>query len=484
MKNDERLSGALQENILTLLCFDDHHCKLIRAAVSPQLFESSVFREVAGSAIDFIDQFGEAIKDHLPDHLENILNGEDTRKAATYKKLLDNLFLARDSVNGEYVLSQLHKFVRQQKLKDAVIKAVEALEDGNIDQAEVDLQQGLNSQSLSFEAGLNLGSAEDVLSILDEPEEEGFDLGIPTLDNNGIIPRRKELMMFMAPRGRGKSWWITHLAKQAMLQRWSVVIITLEMSEKRYAGRMLQSFFSISRREANVKVTRLIQSKDGSLENLIQEQMERMTMKDPNIRQTLASKAKREFRRRRPIRIKQFPTGELTIAGVNAYLDSLERFEKISPDLICVDYPDLMKVDTKNLRVDLGNIIVGLRGLAIKRNAAMAVVSQGNRESEKATLVTGDMAAEDISKLATSDVVITYSQTPAEKSLGLARLFVEKARNEDSKMQILISQAYSIGQFCLDSAPIKSDYWEMMEDRSERDKDRPRGGHRRRRDEE
>ena len=469
MKNDERLSGALQENILTLLCFDDVNCKLVRAAVSPQLFESSVFREVAGHAIDFIDQYGEAIKDHLPDHLEGILNGDDQRKASTYKRLVDNLFQARESINGEYILTQLHKFVRQQKLKDAVIKAVEALEDGNIDQAEVDLQQGLNQQALSFEGGLNLGSAEDVLSILDEPEEEGFDLGIPVLDSNGIIPRRKELNMFMAPRGRGKSWWITHLAKQAMLQRWSVVIITLEMSEKRYAGRMLQSFFSIARRDASVKVTRLLHDNQGNLQDLLQEQIERMTMKDPDIRQKLASRAKREFRRRPPIRIKQFPTGELTVAGVNAYLDGLERFDKFTPDLICIDYPDLMKVNPNNLRVDIGNIIVGLRGIAVARNASMAVVTQGNRESESATLVTGNMAAEDISKIATSDVVITYSQTPAEKQLNLARLFVEKARNEESKMQILITQAYAIGQFCLDSAPIKSNYWEFMEDKSERE---------------
>jgi len=66
-------------------------------------------------------------------------------------------------------------------------------------------------------------------------------------------------------------------------------------------------------------------------------------------------------------------------------------------------------------------------------------------------------------------VVLTYSQTPAEKSLNLARLFVEKARNEESKMQVLITQAYGVGQFCLDSAPIHSDYWDFMETRTERE---------------
>lgn len=468
MKQEERLSGALQENILSLLCFDDKNCKIVRAAVTPQLFESSVFREVVGHAIDFIDNYGEAIKDHLPDHLEGILKGDDARKAETYRRLIENLYLSRDSVNGDYVISQLHKFVRLQSFKSALLKAVEAAEDGRIDQAELEMQKGMANQAVAFEPGLSLSSAEAVGSILDNPEEEGFDIGIEELDRNGIIPRRKELHMLIAPRGKGKSWWITHCAKQALLQRWSVVIITLEMSEKRYAARMLQTFFSISRRQAEVTVTRLQVDKENNLNGMIRERIERMTMQDDDIRSVLMAKAKREFRRRPPFIIKEFPTSGLNLAGLKAYLDGLERFQKFTPDLICVDYPDLMETDSKNLRIDLGKLVAGLRGLAVERNAAMVVVSQGNRESETATTVTASMAAEDISKLATADIVLTYSQTPAEKALGLARLLVDKARNEDSKMSVLITQAYSIGQFCLDSVRLKSDYWDMMEEQEEK----------------
>jgi hypothetical protein len=87
------------------------------------------------------------------------------------------------------------------------------------------------------------------------------------------------------------------------------------------------------------------------------------------------------------------------------------------------------------------------------------------------------MIAEDISKLATADVLLTLSQTAAEYALGLARLFVEKVRNEEGKMTALITQAYAIGQFCLDSVRLASEYWEMMKERGERN------GRRRRREE-
>jgi replicative DNA helicase len=478
MNQDERLSGALQQNILTLICFDDRNCKIVRAAITPQLFESSVFREIAGHAIDFIDQYGVTIGEHLPDHLEDVLNGDDKRKATSYKRLVDDLFASRDSINSDYIVGQLHKFVRLQNLKSSLIRAVEAMEDGRIDAAEVEMQKGLNTQSVAFEAGLSLSNADDVASLMDDPEEEGFDLGIDELDRNGIKPRRKELMLFLAPRGRGKSWFITYATKQALLQRWSAVIVTLEMSEKRYAGRLLQSFFSISRRESQVRVTRLIQGRDGNLEDVVQEQITRMTLQDDNIKAKLISRAKREFQRRPKFRIKQFPSGTLTIAGLKAYLDGLERFEKFTPDLICIDYPDLMEIDNKNLRLELGKLIVDLRGIAVARNTAVIAVSQGNRDSETATTVTGAMAAEDISKLATADVVLTYSQTLPEKALGLARILVDKARNEEDKFSILITQAYSIGQFCLDSLRLGGKYWDFMKSRG----DGPDNGRRRLKD--
>ena len=481
MSDEQRLSGALQENILTLLCFDDKHCKLVRAAVTtPKLFESSIFREIAGIAIDFIDQYGEAVKDHLPDHLEGILKGDDTRKAASYSKLVTSLFDNREVVNAEYVMQELHKFVRLQNLKSAFVLAAEALEDGRIDQAEVELQKGLNTQVVSFEAGLNFSDRETMIGLLDDLEEPGFNIGIPDFDKRGIIPRRKELLVLIAPRGKGKSWFCTHVAKWALLQRWSVVVITLEMSQKRYAARFLQSFFSISKRDATIKVAEFVHTRDGELTDIIHREIERATLQDENIRDLLAEKIKREFRKRPPLVIKQFPTGGMTIDQLEAYLDGLERFEGITPDLLIIDYPHLMKHRSDNKRAELGQIMEQIRGIGVKRNCATVAVSQGNRESESATVVTGAMAAEDISVLATADVLFTYSQTPAEKKLGLARLTAEKARNDADKFAVLMSQAYGIGQFCLDSTLLRGDYWEVME--SKGDGDQPRQNRRKTRD--
>lgn len=471
IKDDERLSGAMQENVLTLLCFDSERSKLVRHAVQPNIFESAVYKEIATQAINFLDQYGTSIGEHLPDTLEHILQGTDARKARSYKSALEGLFHMKDQLHGEYVLQQLNKFVRQQTMKSSIVRAVELIEDGKVDDAEVTLQEGLSKQIVSFDGGTQLSDTSKSLKFLDNRDHNGFFLGIEELDRADCMARRKELLLFLAPRGRGKSWFMTHVAKMGAIQRACVVIFTLEMSEEAYSERLVQAMFSISKRDNVVNIPILSKDGDGVLTHIDHEELQRHALTDPDIKPYLASRIRREFKRKPPLIVKEFPTGTLTISMMKAYLDGLERFQKIKPDIIIVDYPDLMDIDSKNLRVDTGKVYAALRGIAVDRQCAMVVASQGNRESETARTVTGSMAAEDISKIAISDTVLTYSQTPGEKRMGLARLLVEKNRRDADKFQVLIGQSYQMGQFHLDSVRMGGDYWEMVEPRGRGEED-------------
>lgn len=461
MKED-LLSGALQENILTLLVFDDEFCPIVRNTISANLFESAVFRDIAAHAIDYYDKFNEAIKEHLADELEVVLAGGDKRKSASYRRVLDNLFMAKDGMNREYVISKLHSFVRQQTLKSAIVKAVEAVEDGNVDQAEIELNKGLKSQMVSFELGTSFSDPRQSLQFFDHVTD-GIQTGIVQLDNRDICPRRQELYMFVAPAKKGKTWAMMQLGKWALLARKRVLHITLEMSEQRVSMRYIQSFFSISKREAKIRYPRFTLDEDGRFSNISIEEIVRPTLKDEGIRAHLASRLEREFRKRPPLIIKQFATGSLTIPMLNAYLDGLERFHKFVPDVLIIDYPKLMKLNAQNLRIELGSVTEQLRGIAVERNLALVTAAQGNRDSASAMIVTDTMIGEDYSQVATADNVITYTQTPQEKKLGLARLYVSNGRNDEDKFVVLISQSYATGQFCLDSAMMSERYDDVLE---------------------
>ena len=448
---------------MTLLCFDDKYCTIVRNSITPNLFESSVFREIATHAIDFIDQFKEAIKDHLPDSLEHILQGDDKRKASSYSRVLDNLYLAKDGVNGEYVVSKIHQFVRQQNFKGALVKAVEAIEAGQIDQAEVEMQKGLNSQVMAFEMGSLLSDPTQSLQFFDE-QDYGIHTGIKELDRHDICPRPQELFLFIAPPKKGKSWALIHAGKNALLQRKKVLHITLEMSERRCNQRYMQSIFAIAKRHAEVNTPIFTYGEDGKMVSIDHEVVIRPTLADPKMRIDLSKRVVDMLAKKSPLIVKQFPTGSLTINQLKAYLDGLERFHKFIPDMLIIDYPDLMAIDSANLRLDTGKIYKDLRGLAIERNLALVTASQGSKDAAKARLVTGEMVSEDYSKIATADNVVTYTQTKEEKILGIARLFVAAGRNDEDKFEVLISQAYPTGQFCLDSTMMKSNYWDQIDE--------------------
>lgn len=457
----ENLSGALQENVLTLLCFDDDAAKMIRGVVKVSHFESVFFREIASVAISFLDTFGKAIKEHLSDELDHLINGEDTKKAKVYKEVLADLYASKDTVNKEYVVSQLDRFLRQQNLKIGLLDAVRALQEGDLEVAEASVSKALETRVQTFNPGLLLWEKSDALKFYDFLDEPSIPMGIAKLDARGLGPRRKELCMMIAPPKKGKSWWLIQCGKSSVLHRMKVLHVTLEMSENLVSQRYIQAFFSVAKSEGKVRLPYFVKDESGGFMAIEYIDTTRVSLLDPSSRKYVGTKLA-SMKRRLPLVIKEFPTGGLTIQALKSYLAMLEQMHKFVPDVIVMDYADLMQVGGENTRVEIGNIYKDLRGIAVSHNLAMITASQGNRMSSSARLITEDMVAEDWSKIATCDTVFTYNQTMEEKKRGLARMFVSNARSEHDKITVLMTQQYQLGQFCLDSVDMVDNYWESV----------------------
>ena len=162
--------------------------------------------------------------------------------------------------------------------------------------------------------------------------------------------------------------------------------------------------------------------------------------------------------------IKEFPTNSLTVDGLRAYLESLKLMQGFVPDIILVDYADLLHKSRENLRLELQGIYEELRRLAVEENVAVATATQANRQAESARHVSLEHLAEDYAKAAISDKIVTFSQTQQEYMLGLARLFVAKCRSERQNFSVVISQNYAIGQFILQAAEFQAmDYWALVD---------------------
>jgi replicative DNA helicase len=457
------LGSVLQENILTLLAFNDQHCIIIRNTIDIALY-GGPYKTIAARCYDYVDKYRKAPQGHLPDILDDKLRSANKREAALYEDVLVALHEASEQVNVAYVMAQLETFVKRQSLRSIAIDLTKALQrdtDESLEQADTLIHQARVDGLKLFDPGLRLSDAR-VLDFLDI-QNEAFPTGIPALDKRGFGPTRKELWLFIANTKGGKTWALMHLAKVAAMHRLRVCHITLELSEDRAAQRYVQSFFAVSKRKENFKATRFEHDTLGRIIGLEQCPINAsMSLADANVRGKLLKRLTKGRRMMQNIMVKEFPTGALTVHQLKAYLDNLEAVERFTPDLLIVDYPDLMKLDKDNLRMSLDELYKDIRGIAVERNIAVAVVSQSHRAAAKAKLVGAENVAEAYSKIAHADTVITMSQTKHEAQYGLARLHVAAGRNDADKITVVISQSYGTGQFMVDSTLMKGNYFGLL----------------------
>jgi replicative DNA helicase len=445
---------SLQDNILTIVVFSDENAKIVLDNVEVNNFDTLYYKKIYMLCKAYYTQYNTTPKQHILDLLEKYLNGSDS---GTYKNIISRIF-ANYPLNEAFVLDQLDLFLREQTLKFSAKKALELVQSGNLDKAEEVLVDLKKKRVSLFEPGVCLWESDKLFTHMDI-EEDIIMTGIKELDELEHVPTKNELYTFMAAPGKGKSWFLVHLARFALLQRKKVLHISLELSEKRLIGRYLQCMFALSTDSNKIDrfVTEIKCDAFGGVSGLDFREIlaDIPSLKDPNIQEVVTQELGELYNTN--LILKEFPTGSLTVNGLRAYLDNLENFYNFSPDILLLDYLDLMSIDIDKLRLDLGRTAVELRGLAQEKNVAMVTVAQCNRAGEGVKLLTRKNLGEDYSKVKTTDVLVTYNQSPEEKNRNIARLYVDKGRNNRDGDCILISQNYSIGQFAMQSLKLTND---------------------------
>lgn len=459
----ELLNSTLQENVITLLAHNDEQGKVVASLVDPQLFEGE-YRVIAARLLTYWKQFQQAPKVHTADLFADILEDPGNRKSQTYRRILTNMLALSEGVNTAYVVDQVRLQHRTIKLKAAIIQGAELLhakEHHAIEEVESIWNEVLRGREIDFDPGIRLSEFDRVLDYLARQFSE-FRCGIQVLDDHNIVPYRGGVMLLLGAAGRGKSWGLIHLGKHALLQRKKIVHVTLEMSSEEVLQRYYQSLFAAPKRDAEIQLTRILRSKNevkGFEEFDIRPEF---AFDSPHIRDELETRISWQGNRFENMIVKRFPPRSLSPDMLRGYLDNLEVTEKFIPDMVILDYLGIMKTDAKNHRISLGRVAEDFRAICVERHVAGVTAHQISKAGAEALQSQSTHVAEDWSLIATHDQVITYSSTDQEHKYGLARLFVAKARSEEDKFGALITQNYQTGQFCLDSAFLSSDYFDIL----------------------
>lgn len=455
------------ENVVTLLAYDDKRGRLISQLVGPEIFEGD-FRVIAERCLRFFAERGEAPKAHLVDELSDVLDKQDATADSVAYILSQMRELWEAGINGDYVLSDLSNTIRRQTMKSEVLRVAGVLHSG-ADNSLEEAQEMINNLRASSQhnmgRGLRLDNYYEYVESLSDAAEDAITLGIKPLDDAHIVLERETLTVLVAPPGAGKTWFLTHCGVQALNMRKKVLHITLEVGANKQLGRYYQALFSVPKRYAEIQIPELI-IRNRKLDDIAYNDADPDFSLDRSshmVSAELEAHLRTLGARVNNLDIKKYPSGTLTLNMLNAYLDFLES-DGFIPDLLIIDYPKIMKLDPRNLRIDLGQTYVGLRGICEERKLAGVVVHQSSKEGAESGMVENKHVSEDYSIVMTCDNVLTFSATETERQYGLGRIYVNKARSERDHFKVLISQSYDVGQFCVSAYAMPDNYKDYLKE--------------------
>lgn len=462
----DKLPTSLQESILTMLAFGGDKGQIVAGMVSPALFEAP-YNDIARRAIEYRQKYGQAPGvEHVDDLFDHVLQDPNNKQAPLFQRILLALCKQSDGLNEQYVLDRVGEFARRQTYKSVIYRAGMRIQQGGdevADDVESILNEAFKFRAENSHAGVFLDRPE-ALAFMEPNAFDTLKLGIDYFDHRDICPTRGELFLFIAPRGRGKSWLATHCTTMALLQRWRVADITLEMSETRKTQRIYQNLLGMAKRDEKYPQTVFTLDSLGRLEGFdIELRKPTVAMDRPDALSRIKKFQTDWSYHLSRLNVRGFPSGSLTVSKLRAHLDFLEQVHGFIPDMVVVDYPQIMYLDPNAPREALGRTFVDLRGLAQQRNIAVVALHQSNREGETATNLRSQHASEDISIIGTADIALTYNATEAERVRGVARLYAAKVRNDQGDISVHITQNYNTGQFVIQSVPGVRNYWGLFE---------------------
>lgn len=213
----------------------------------------------------------------------------------------------------------------------------------------------------------------------------------------GVPP--KSLMLFVAPTGVGKTVMKTFLAADYLMQNKDVLYITLEMAEERIAERI----------DANLL--------DVSLDNL------KMVVRDSYINKIEALKKKTTGK----LIIKEYAPGTISSAHIRALLDDLKSTQNFKPQVILVDYLNLltsarMKGGADNGYQYIKSITEELRAIAVDYETLMVTSTQTNRAGLGASSYDMSEISESVGTAFTADIIFAMISTEEFEQLGQLRI--------------------------------------------------------------
>ena len=305
--------------------------------------------------------------------------------------------------NYEWLMDEFENFSRHKALERAIIESADLLEAGDYGPVEKLIKDAIQ---ISLNKDMGTDYFEDPRARLTKLKDGNGQIstGWPSIDRKlygGF--NRGELNIFCAGSGGGKSLFLANMGVNWALQGLNVLYLTFELSEGLVAMRLDSMMTGIGTREifknlddVELKV-KVLGKKAGNLQ------------------------------------VKYMPSGK-NCNDIRAYLKEYQVKKGCKPDVILIDYLDLMmplsvKVSPSDLFVKDKYVIEEIRNLAMETQCITVTASQLNRSAVEEIEFDHSHISGGLSKIMTADNVIGIFTSRAMKERGRYQIQFMKTRS-------------------------------------------------------
>jgi len=381
-----------QIKVLYSLLNDKPFLQNIADVITADYFESPAHKWIIGVILDYYSKYHtyptmEVLKIELKKEENEVLQ-------ISIKEELKQAYTAtQDDI--DYVKEEFFNFCKNQRLREALLSSVDLLKTGEFEGIRKMIDEALKAGN---EKNIGHEYDKDVESRF--REEEDKKIPFPWKVFNDITDGGiggSNLMLLFAPPGIGKSTVVCNIAAHCIKTGYNIVYYTLELDE-RYVGKKIDSILT----GVEVKMLKFHRKEVES--------------------------AVRNLKGR--IVIKEYSPGRASLGTIESHLKQLEANNDFIPDLVIIDYPDLLKPRKvrKEAKEELDDIYTDLKGMAKDLKIPFVCPSQINRMGAKDEIIEGDKVAGSFQKMMIADFSVSLSRRRKDKINGTGRFHIMKSR--------------------------------------------------------
>jgi len=493
------INNSIEKRILTGLIVSDAFCKEMCSIIDLNYFLVDYVKITVKWVLVYYFEYRVAPGKHIQnlfDTNKDYLSEAEGELILGFLANLSKEYEESEQFNISYLIDQTVVYFRMRGLSIISENIKKLLASDKLDLAEEQIQKYKQVAKETTTWTNPLGDLEYMERTFEDRSEPLFSLpGDFTKLNRGF--HRDWLVGFLGPMKRGKSWWLLEMATQAALHKLNTVFVSLEMSDKAVAMRFYKRLVALNEKNTNVLLPCFdcLKNQDGTCEKVERMGIRKLMGSDGYLPQYKENKehiicdycrvhgvagfvpsvwyTKEERKRLSPVtltrqllalqrmrldsylRIKTYPAHSANLSDLCRGIASLEYTEDFIPDVIVIDYADILAPEAKSIdrRSQIDETWKMLKNMAATKHCLVVTASQSTRDSIKKKSVSQIDTAEDIRKLAHVDLMLSLNQTKEEKRQHVMRIGIiaerEDEYNEDD--QVMVLQQLSLGQVCLDS---------------------------------